>query len=386
MISTFVSSLSDLSSVANLSLVQDVLLEPRELTRLGKLSLATAIDLAKQARQLNINPILVWDVLFKQEGFKKVAQKLKELDLSIFKAVRVADVGAAHWVLNNTSCDIELICEAGSHNVVALCAWCRIFGQRLIKLCVSHEIPEGDLANVCKNVPCPIEILGAGRIELFYSPRLLLSRNFSVDELGYKEVVASSNESHNRPFPVVQSPNGTMMYLHRDRFVLDRFAKFKEIGVASLRVDLRHLSSLGNAADGISEVVMALEQGREPEWGCPKSTPFRHANNTLRSSARIRRKLDRIKLHDCLAQVVASESEDYTVFQAIRSSNVSSRLALLLPTGETMSLPGVQFKNTQLQIMDDFIAGQVLITPWIRKAVPGSVLIRVEDSLVELSA
>jgi putative protease len=316
-----------------------------------------------------------------QAEFRTIAAGLSAADFKRFSAIRVADLGAAHWVINNTDRNIELICEAGSHNIDALCVWCNIFKDRLVRLVVSHEIPENDLVDLCREVPCKVEILGAGRIEMFYSPRPLLSNNFELGPDGQKEVTVSSPDSHNRPFPVVETAHGTMMYLHRDRFILDRWKKFMEMGVASLRVDLRHLSGAGHAAEGIEAVVHAIEEMEVPQWPNPTSAPFRQANNTLRSSARIRERLDRVRSSACIAQVIASETERYTVFQVMRASEIRNGLQVIIPTGEEMVLPTTNFRDSKNNPVLSFVPGQVLVTPWIRKLVPGSVLMAAGDEL-----
>lgn len=374
MITTFVKSADDIERIANLNLVRDVLIEPVQYARLGSLEWSAVLDLAALAKARSLSPVLVWDILMTQAEFRSVASGLQPADFENFAAVRVADLGAAHWVISNTDRNIELICEAGSHNIDALCVWCAIFQERLVRLVVSHEIPENDLAELCRKVPCWIEILGAGRIEMFYSPRPLLSKNFELGADGKKEVTVSSPDSHNRPFPVVETAHGTMMYLHRDRFILDRWKKFIDMGVASLRVDLRHLSAPGHAAEGIASIVHALENSEVPAWPHATSAPFRQANNTLRSSARIRERLDRVRSSACVAQVIASESERYTVFQVVRAAEIRSGLQVIIPTGEELVLPTTNFRDSRNNPVSSFVPGQVLVTPWIRKLVPGSVL------------
>jgi putative protease len=322
----------------------------------------------------SLNPVLVWDILMTQAQFRRIESDLIPADFEHFYAIRVADLGAAHWVVSKTSRSVELICEAGSHNIDALCAWCDIFKDRLSRLVVSHEIPESDLAELCRQVPGSVEILGAGRIEMFYSPRPLLSKNFELGSDGTREVTVSSPDSHNRPFPVVETVHGTMMYLHRDRFILDRWRKFVDMGVASLRVDLRHLSAPGHSAEGIEAIVQSIENAEVPGWPRATSAPFRQANNTLRSSARIRERLDRVRSSACVAQVIASESERYTVFQVVRAAEIKSGLQVIVPTGEELVLPTTNFRDSRNNPVVSFVPGQILVTPWIRKLVPGSVL------------
>ena len=79
---------------------KEVILEPRELSRMGRLNLDELIRLAKLALESGLSPILSWDILMTENLFKKAEEYLKDLPFEIFSAIRVQDPGAVEF-LNN---------------------------------------------------------------------------------------------------------------------------------------------------------------------------------------------------------------------------------------------------------------------------------------------
>src|SRR4051812_28718605 len=72
----------------------EVILCHQGLSRLGTLDLASLHDLAKSARDLDLRPVLEWDILMTSDPFAEAVSHLKQIDLSLFSAVRVQDPGA----------------------------------------------------------------------------------------------------------------------------------------------------------------------------------------------------------------------------------------------------------------------------------------------------
>jgi putative protease len=372
---TFVSSEADILECAKNSLITEVLIETQLLARVGQLSLQQAREVAELAQANGLRPILVWDILMTEPVFQKTVASLEDQFLSKFAAVRVADLGAAYWLKQKGAPKIQLILEAGSHNLTAILGWEEYFGECLQSLIVSHELPEASLQLICKSVRSPVEILGAGRVELFYSPRPLLSQNFSPGANGLIEVTSASEDSHKREFPTVESAHGTMMYLHRDRFILQRWLILEQLGLAQLRVDLRHLSGPGRAAEGIGQLVQQIETGAEIKWPVASGQPFKHSNNTTRQFGRLRSKLaGRRGLRGCVAEVVASETECYTVYKVIRAASLVGPFRFEFTTGDELVLEKLSLRDLEDQPVSYCEEDQILLSPWVRKAGPGSLV------------
>ena len=77
-----------------------------------------------------------------------------------------------------------------------------------------------------------------------------------------------------------------------------------------------------------------------------------------------------------LAEVVAGESGNYVVFQSLRPFAITQIEKIIIPTGEEIEIPAeIVFRNLNGEIVESFDREQILITDWIKKAMPGSLLL-----------
>lgn len=394
---TFVSTIKDLECCVNAPHLHEVLLEPIVLARQGKLSQANVHDLAKQAWQKELRPVLVWDVLMPERVMQTICNQLKDWQLSLFAAIRVCDPGAAYWL--KTHCPeipIQLIVETGNHNIEALRGWCEMFADSLERLILSIELPEEKLIEYCQTLPVPCELLGVGSILLFYSPRSLLVNplvktqnteatkeldslhQFNPNSPLYLEATAAFADNPNRHFPTVETVHGTFMFLDKDQFILDRLDRLREAGLHTVRLDLRHRGQDGNLAVDIDKICHQLLENPatlRQTWFRETRAPFFNANRTTALFPRMKSKLAEYRNDACLAEVIAGESGKYVVFYTWRSFEISQVQSMVLPTGETIPLQDVVFRNVNGESVDTFEPEQILVTDWIKKAVPGTLLL-----------
>ncbi|WP_448560752.1 U32 family peptidase [Trichothermofontia sp.] len=387
---TFVTSIADLDACAAAPGVQEVLLEPRLTARQGKLSPDEVQRLAIAARQRGLSPVLVWDVLMTEPVMQGIGDRLQAWDLSVFSAIRVCDLGAAAWVQAHLpQMPLHLIAETGNHNREALQGWCELLGPSLQRLILSIELPEATLIDYCQQLPVDCEVLGAGPILLFYSPRSLLAAHVSsaahvagddgCDALTLTAQVAFE-DTPQRLFPTYETPHGTLMFLDKDQFILDRLTNLAAAGLAMVRLDLRHLSRAGEAATGITALCTQLQtdpsQLRQT-WPRPIQAPFFNANRTTALFPRLKAKakLATYRNQNCLAEVIAGESGQYAVWQVLQAFTRSQIDCLRIPTGEALPLPpDLTFRTLTGAIPSPLEPDQILVTAWIKKAVPGSLL------------
>jgi len=286
---TYVSDMRDLQVCAWSPYVKEVLLEPELTSQLGRLEREKAESLAKEAARLGLRPVLVWDILMPENVFQHLCRQLqRQWDLGLYAAIRVQDLGAAQFLFDALpDTRLQLIVENNNHNLEALLGWCERFGERLDKLILSLQLPEEKLVRYCRELPVSCEILAAGRILIFYSPRKLLSlamaQQTRCDENLCLEALCSSVESGDRLFPVIQNRHGTFMFLDQDQFILDRLSRLEEVGFDSIRIDLREFSRPGRAAEGIeifSAALTGAALGLREKWPRPTGAPFFRANQS----------------------------------------------------------------------------------------------------------
>jgi putative protease len=386
---TFISSISDLEQCVQAPNLQEVLLEPLLLARQGRLSLEEVEFLASEAVKRSLHPVLVWDILMPEQIMIEICQKISQYNLSKFSAIRVCDPGAAWWVKTHfPQLKIHLIVETGNHNLEALQGWCEVLSGSLERLVLSIELPEQQLIEYCQKLPVACEILGVGRILLFYSPRSLLSKHLSVkssEAIPDLETTVASEESHNRPFPTLETVHGTFMFLDKDQFILDQLESLEKAGLHTVRLDLRHLSPDENFdenfavnIDNICRQILDNPTPLKTEWPRQIRAPFFKANRTTSIFNRMKSKakLAAYRNEIGLAEIVAVESKTAVIFYALQAFELSQINTLILPTGEERKLPeDVQFRNLKGEVITKCDREQILIANWFKKAMPGSLLL-----------
>lgn len=372
---TFVSSIHDIERCVNAPNLQEVLLEPALTARLGELPENRVHSLASEAVQRGLRPVLVWDVLMPEHVMTNVCDRLKQWDLSSFGAIRVCDPGAAYWLKTHfPEMPLHFIVETGNHNLESLRGWCDIFSGSLERLVLSIELPEEKLVEYCQTLPVACELLGVGQILLFYSPRSLLAEHL----LTHKATAAFA-EAPNRHFPTLETAHGTFMFLDKDQFILDRLDAMLSAGLHTVRLDLRHLSREGDVAVDIDRIcyqILSEPASLRVTWPRETRAPFFKANRTTALFPRMKSKLTKYRNDVCLAEVLAGEGGKYVVFYTFCPFEVSLIKSIMLPTGEEIEFPqGVAFRNLNGEMLDTFDPEQILVTDWIKKAMPGSLLL-----------
>jgi len=380
---TFIASPADLERCAQAPQLQEVLLEPALLARQGTLTQEQAEQLAVTATAAGLRSVLVWDLLMPERVMAGICEHLQAWDLSCFAAVRVCDPGAAYWLQTRfPDLPLQLILETGNHNLEALQGWCEIFADSLERLVLSIELPEAKLVEYCQTLPVACELLGVGPILLFYSPRSLLATPLATqikEDTGSLKATATFADAPNRPFPTLETGHGTFLFLDRDQFILDRLAKLQAAGLHTVRLDLRHLAQAGNVAvdvDRICREILEDPASLRDRWPRETRAPFFNANQTTALFPRLKAKHAAYRNQDCLAEVLTGESGKYVVFQTLRSFEAAQIQNLVMPTGDILDLPpDLAFRTLSGEPRSTFEPEQLLVTDWIKKAVPGSLLI-----------
>jgi putative protease len=317
-----------------------------------------------------------------EQTLESVVAALQQWELSVFSAIRVSDLGAAHWVVQQLpQMPLQLVVEAGNHNLEALLGWCEHFASSLERLVLSIELPGAKLAEYCQALPVPCEVLGAGPILLFYSPRSLLTSEIATGEQennSYLQTHIIYEDAPNRLFPTLETEHGTFMFLDKDQFILDRLTTLDAADCHTVRIDVRHLSEPGEAATRIEQICQqALSDPVELRAQWPKETraPFFNANRTTHFFPRLKSKLTGQRQETCLAESIAGEGKHYVVFQSLRSFTAADIDCIQLPTGETLPVPeNWSMRDLEGNVVDVLESQQLFMTDWVKKVVAGSLL------------
>lgn len=232
--------------------VEEVILGAQEFSRYGKIKLENLNLWAKEIRKNGILPVLEWDILMTENVFAETVKALDKVDLSLFHSVRVQDPGAIYYIKNHSAKNkIQLILETGNHNLQGILDWANYLENCLDRIVLSIELPYETLKMYTTELHArniKTELLGLGRILLFYTPRSLLApvvfdhdddkMKMMIDSENF-ERLASSEESPHKGFPILETKHGTFMFHIKEHCLLTQVPKLFEMNLDYLRVDLR---------------------------------------------------------------------------------------------------------------------------------------------------
>ena len=377
---TFVSSQEDIHTAASIPEIQEILLEPILLARQGTLTQAQVFSFAQEAQDSGLAAVLVWDTLMTENQLAMISDRIQSWKLERFSAIRIADVGVAQWLADHyPQLPIQLSVETGNHNLKGLLSWCELFKNTLRRLVLSIELPEEKLAEYCKVLPVECELLGAGRILLFYSPRELLSPVISSADTPIIDTHIQTDEYGDRAFPTQESMHGTFMYLDKDQFLLDRLSTLEDCGFHTIRIDTRHFSSDQSAQSSLKKLchtaIHHADQIKEL-WPFPVRAPFFKANRTTAVFPRLKSKLSPLRDTSCIAQCIGSKNGEYGVFQTLHPFDRSQIKQMILPTKVAIDIPNyVTFHTISGKELGQCDAGQTIVMSWMKRTASGAILV-----------
>lgn len=238
-LTTFAQNLNDLSLMKDQGL-DEVILGHQSFSRFGKLKTEEFYEFSKRARELGLKVIFEWDILMTENTFSKLTEEILPL-MESFDSLRVQDPGALEWGFKNSTKPLQFIAENGNHNLLGLQSWVDHVEGRLERIVLSIELPKDKIQEYTKSLKVPCELLGLGRILLFYTPRQLLTP-LSEDKLTFNQEITAIGESEESPhkgFPIVENRHGTFMFHIKDFCLVDHAQDLEQIGLSHLRVDLR---------------------------------------------------------------------------------------------------------------------------------------------------
>ena len=382
---TFVTSKEDILACAAAPNLEEVLIEPRELSREGRTSLEEAEALAREATQHGLKPTLVWDILMTESDFANRSKLLAEMNLNLFAAIRTQDPGAAMWVRQHVpATPLQFVVENSNHNMPALKRW--VAALRPQRLVLSTQLPEDKLIACCQQLDTECEVLGAGKILLFYSKRHLLQANFRNDEDGndahWIYADSSSEESASRPFPTIENEHGTFMYLNKDHFILDSLARLDGAGMHTIRIDLRDLQAGEHAAKGIDTIctmTLAKDPALDTVWARPTSAPFFKRNKTDKQFARMKPQTRLLRDSKCVAEVVSVERGELLGLFTLREFNTEgASYKFVAHDGSELPAELDTFSDITGNPLGICSAHQVVRCSWVKGVKAGAILVRDE--------
>ncbi|WPU67191.1 U32 family peptidase [Peredibacter starrii] len=348
---------------------EEVILEPKSLSRFGKLSKDEFLALSMRAKELGLRVLLEWDILMTEDVF---TAKLKEVNdyVAHADAVRVQDPGAFGWVVRNTDRPLQFIAENGNHNLPALEGWVDLAKGRLERLILSIELSKTAIEGYVQKLKVPCELLGMGRILLFYTPRPLLSA-LAPEKMTMNGEIAALGESEESPhkgFPIVENAHGTFMF-HIKEFCLVDFAhELRQMGLGFFRIDQRWDNQLLAEISGLVKNFDAtgFETFKE-KYTQDLMRGFYLVNKTDVLFPKLKNSRLQKREGDYIGEVLEAEKGSHLAIMVKNPKGLKKTdlLKILHPKGEIFESKIYSLRNLSLEEVDSVAAGNLAIIQFI---------------------
>ena len=362
----FANNQHDLSLLKD-SGITEVIVGMREFSRFGRLEHDSFMKISTDARALGMRVIFEWDILMTEENFDVCAYKIHSY-MEHFDVLRVQDPGAFHWAVHRSEKPIHFIAESGNHNLEGLRGWCEAGGKKLERIVLSIELSRDTLKEYCAKLPIPCELLGLGRILLFYSPRSLLLP-LDPEKIGVNEEIEALGESEESPhkgFPVLENRHGTFMFHIKEFCLIEYAADLASIGLSWLRIDQRF-----NAKNFIPEAVKvvnreAMFENFKAEYPQELMRGFYHVNK----SDVLFPKLKNFRLQrqgDFIGEVLEAEKASHLAIlvKNAKGLKVGDKFQIMHPKGEIFEGEVHSLRNVNLEEVSIVPQGELALIPFI---------------------
>ena len=368
---TYLDNKKTLKLIQNTS-ISEVILEHKTLSRMGRLDTDSLLSLTDAALESGLSPVLQWDTLCTESNFENCIKLLDDLPLSKFAAIRVQDIGAAEWVRHELpEIPLHFIAETGNHNLTGLLRWHEYFGQQLQRFALSSELPISTLNYYCRSLTVPCEILAAGRILLFYTPRKLLGNDeSSKNSFDFKEKILVPSDQPQRQIPTLENQHGTFMYHHKDLFLLDFIPELQNINLKVLRLDFRHMEIKSDWIKKIDGLLGSFDKQNvrslKSKWPSKITRGFFRANRTDLAIDRIKNPHRKDHGEALVGCVVEAVKEQHLIMLTRKSFQSGKSLLGITPEGRECIISTESIHTTDGQPVSEIESGNLYQVPHVK--------------------
>ncbi|MCB9061587.1 MAG: U32 family peptidase [Halobacteriovoraceae bacterium] len=327
--------------------VSEVIISNNLFSRFGEHTVEESIQLATLAKNSGLKTVFEWDKLSTEDEHEVLKEKFSKIDLSSFDSIRIQDLGALFYVASNfKKLKLQLVLETAHHNSYSFSTYFDLFPGQIERVILSIELESSDLAKIVKNIPVPCEILGLGRILLFYTPRSLISPlvfdHDDLKEIKYFEVEGNSQESPHKGFPIIENSRGTYMFNTSDFCLLEQIEELSQIGMKYFRFDNRFLSlSLENMISLLLK-EFKLEKAKEIKSLYPNRVirGFYHRNKSDVLFPKLKNQHTQRRDDQFLGEVFHVKKNEWLgiILHSDRPLELQSKIKIITPEGKEKHL------------------------------------------------
>ncbi len=345
----------NLNAAVALNGCREILIEHRDLARVGFLDSEGCTALARDAKAHGLRTVLVWDLLLSDNQLLAGAALIRGLDLALFDAIRVQDAGAARYAKDAfPHLERQLVLETGNHNLPGILSWIAAIEPRRVVL--SNELPMPLVAQIRAAVSVELEYLALGRLLIFYTPRKLVSPVTTIlaeEQETVERFVTSEEDGKNKHFPLIENQHGTFMYYEKDMFLVPYLAEMAAAGVDYARIDTKFFDDAAllaalqvYLADSGAAQVAALKALLGPRL----TRGFFKSNRTDKQFKRLKNKYLAVR-DDAVyvGEVLETKKKSYTALKSEQAFAIGDCLQLQNPEGKVSTTTIQSIRNSSGQ-------------------------------------
>jgi len=343
----------------------EFLLAPLMYSKAGSLSFDNFCKASHRLAEGRIPAVLLWDRIEKDDALGKRLDDLPRW-LPFVAAIRIQDPGVAAAIKErHPEVPLQLSLEQNSPNHRSILAWTRLIKpQRLV---LSNQFSLALIQSLDKSELPELEIPALGPLEVFYSPRHLISEDASN-----RQVEAISEERPRQTNSLVQSDAGTLMFHSRDLFLLDQFESMSQAGISWAKIEPRSAEQCQWLASCIT-----TQDFREikTKWPNKVTRGFFSANRTDRPLKRLVNQSLAPFREQALGQVIEAKKGAHLLIELYETIDLPAQLTLINPEGREVSFILSDLSNLQGQQIKGSTSPGFFLAPWIKGGLARSLLL-----------
>ncbi len=374
----YILNLSDIKyiSAVKSAAVAEILLQTASFSKVGSITDEEIARCISAVAKANKDVVLAWDTLCKDGVIHSLGNMLSRFSDRI-DAIRFMDPGVGLYLKENfPELKLQFSMEYGPPNQVGILDWIDVFSPNLSRVVVSNQMPVSIIQLLRGKTSLELELLGAGRIEMFYSARTLLGRYLPRGESPVIEATAASEDRPRQLSPVLENPKGTLMFYYKDLFVLDAVDDCTDSGIDWLRLefyeDYQYEILQRNLAE--KDWIMVLKEN----WRVKTTQGFFRVNKSHRLLEKLTNKFLKDEKENQVGIVLESIKNSYTLIETRQELHLPLDVLFLSPERKKtvfriktlIDLRGSQFSRS--------VPVGYYLLPWVKHTVPATI-IRLRD-------
>ncbi|MDH4468805.1 MAG: U32 family peptidase [Bacteriovoracaceae bacterium] len=340
------------------------------------------------------------DLLYSENEWSVKMGELSELvnawvsgdDVSL--SIRTKDFGATEFInkkLSHIPCQVNL--EIGHHNWESIESWIDRLGNRIERIIFSYELPASLIHTYCEKIDdlsrkrnskfIERELLVAGPILLFTSPRKLLSVQLEDEELKEKQIelmgndqyslyaIVDSQESPHHGFTSMENASGTLLFHPKFLNLFDQ--NLSELGLTHGRVEfcLTGESNLSIEQKNSRELFFKKGTLKESEYSFPSLRGFFHTNKSKVIFKKLKNQNLVARSKEYAGHILDTVKGEFLIMQVEHELGLQRGEELLLrnPEGEETIIKLMELKNTSFEDQKSIGQGELALIPYVKKMV-----------------